>query len=117
MSRQSHENRQTGMSFRQPIFVLAPSAYKTGELLPEPYAFVIYGQHYLRCKNVTDILKIKYISKPVPVKARSTAWVCSRSLADNVGSNPTGGMDVFLLCVLSGRSPCDQLITRPEESY
>jgi hypothetical protein len=34
-----------------------------------------------------------------------------------VGSNPTGGMDVCLLCVLSGRGLCDELITRPEESY
>jgi hypothetical protein len=36
-----------------------------------------------------------------------------------VGSNPTGNMDVFLLCVfvLSGRGLCDELITRPEESY
>jgi hypothetical protein len=40
-----------------------------------------------------------------------------RSHAAIVGSNPTGGMDVCLLCVLSGRGLCDELITRPEESY
>jgi hypothetical protein len=35
-----------------------------------------------------------------------------------VGSNPTGGMDVCReCCVLSGRGPCDELITRLEESY
>ena len=35
-----------------------------------------------------------------------------------MGSNPTGGMDVCLLCcVLSGRGLCDELITRPEESH
>jgi len=35
-----------------------------------------------------------------------------------VGSNPTGGMDVCCeCCVLSGRGLCDELITRPEESY
>jgi hypothetical protein len=34
-----------------------------------------------------------------------------------MGSNPTGGMDVCLLCVLSGRGLCDELITPPEESY
>jgi len=28
------------------------------------------------------------------------AWVCGRSLAGIVGSNPTGGMDVCLLLVL-----------------
>ena len=40
-----------------------------------------------------------------------------RSPAEILGSNPTGGMDVFLLCELSGRGLCDGLITRPEEFY
>ena len=41
-----------------------------------------------------------------------------RSLAEIVGSNPTGGMDVCCeCCVLSGTGLCDELITRPEESY
>ena len=34
---------------------------------------------------------------PVPVAARSKASVCDRSLAEKVGSNPTGGVDVCLL--------------------
>jgi len=34
---------------------------------------------------------------PVPVATRSKAWVCDRSPAEIVGSNPTGGMDVYLL--------------------
>ena len=34
-----------------------------------------------------------------------------------MGSNPTEGMDIGLLCMLSGRGLCDELITRPEESY
>jgi len=29
--------------------------------------------------------------------ARSKAWVCGRSHAEIVGSNPTGGIDVCLL--------------------
>jgi hypothetical protein len=33
------------------------------------------------------------------------------------GLNPSGGMGVCLLCVLSRRGLCDRLITRPEESY
>ena len=32
--------------------------------------------------------------QPVSVAARSKAWVCGRSPAEIVGSNPTGGMDV-----------------------
>jgi hypothetical protein len=36
----------------------------------------------------------------ITVVARSKAWVCGRSLAGIVGSNPAGGMDVCLLWVL-----------------
>jgi hypothetical protein len=32
--------------------------------------------------------------------ARSEAWVCGRSIAGLVGSNPAGGVDVWLLCVV-----------------
>ena len=54
----------------------------------------------------------------VPVAARSKAWVCGRSRAEIVGWNPTGGMSVSCEgCVLLGRGLCDELITRPEESY
>ena len=41
-----------------------------------------------------------------------------RSPAEIVGSNSTGGIDICCECrVLSGRGLCDELITRPEESY
>jgi len=44
--------------------------------------------------------------------------VYGRSSAENVCSNPTGGMDVCCdCCVLSGRGLCDTLIMRPDESY
>ena len=43
------------------------------------------------------VLKYKDISKPVPVAARSKAWVCGRSTAEILGSNPTWGTDVCLL--------------------
>ena len=42
-----------------------------------------------------------------------------RSLAEILGSNPTGAW-IFVCCecrVSSGRGLCDELITRPEESY
>jgi hypothetical protein len=60
--------------------------------------------------------------KPIPVTARSKAWVCGRLITGIAGSNPARGMDVCLLClnvVLScvGRGLCDGLITRPEEPY
>jgi hypothetical protein len=49
---------------------------------------------------------------PIPVAARSTVFVCSRSLAGIVGSNRAGGH-----VHMSGRGLCVGLITRPEESY
>jgi len=36
---------------------------------------------------------------PIPVAARSKAWVCGRSPAEIVGSNPIGGMDGCLSVV------------------
>ena len=35
--------------------------------------------------------------KPVPVAARSKTWVCGRSSAEIVGSNPARGIEVCLL--------------------
>ena len=36
-------------------------------------------------------------TSPVPLAARSKAWICGRSPAEIVGSNPTRGVDVCLL--------------------
>ena len=49
---------------------------------------------------------------PIPVAVRSKAWVCGRSLARIVGSNPTGAwMSVSCECrVLSGTGLCDELV-------
>ena len=49
----------------------------------------------------------------------SYIYMTGRSPAEIVGSNPTGAW-IFVCCecrVLSGRGLCDELITRPEESY
>jgi hypothetical protein len=37
---------------------------------------------------------------PIPVAERSKASVCSRSLAGVAGSNPAGGMDICVVCVV-----------------
>jgi hypothetical protein len=48
--------------------------------------------------------------KPIPVAARTKAWV--------YGLSPAAWMSVSCeCCVLSGRGLCDGPITRPEESY
>jgi hypothetical protein len=55
---------------------------------------------------------------PIPVSARSKAWVCGRSLAAIASSSPAGDMGVCCeCCVLSGGGLCVGLITWPEESY
>jgi len=51
------------------------------------------------------------------VGAQSSRTSAAARLAEIVGSNPTGGMDVCERCVLSGRGLCDELITRREKSY
>ena len=56
--------------------------------------------------------------EPVPVAARSKAWVCGGTLAGIAGSNPVRVMSVSCdCCVLSGRGLCVGPIIRPEESY
>jgi len=54
---------------------------------------------------------------PIPVAARSKAWFCGRSPAGDVGLNPAGSMNVFILWVVcvAGNGLCVGLITRPEE--
>jgi hypothetical protein len=66
------------------------------------------------------VLDYVYTMPTIPVAARSKAWVCGRSLAGIVGSNPARGIDVSLSCecyVLSGRGLCESPITHTEESY
>jgi len=72
-----------------------------------------------RKETTTLFLTVSPVRLPVPVAARSKACVYGRSPAAIMGSNPTGGMNVCCCegCVLSGRGLCDDLITRPEESY
>jgi hypothetical protein len=55
------------------------------------------------CAYVYLMYVYVYVRVPIPVAARSKAWVCDRSLARILGSNPAGGMDACLLRVLSGR--------------
>jgi hypothetical protein len=41
--------------------------------------------------------EVRIYNVPIPVAARSKAWVFGRSLTGIVGLNPTGVMDVCLL--------------------
>ena len=51
---------------------------------------------------------------PVPVSARSKAWVCGLPPAEIVGSNPAGAC-LSLVSVFLGL--CERVITSPGESY
>jgi len=56
----------------------------------------IYGiplYHAFRGKKLKNCSAMK----PIPVAARNKVWIYGHSLAGIVGSNPTGGMAVFLL--------------------
>jgi hypothetical protein len=39
------------------------------------------------------------VNGPIPVAARSKAYVCGRLVAGVAGPNPARGMDVCLLCL------------------
>jgi hypothetical protein len=56
---------------------------------------VVTAVHVGFPESFTNRMHIDYL--PIPVSARSKAWVCGRSLAGIAGSNPTGGKRVCLL--------------------
>jgi len=61
-----------------------------------------------------ELCAVRGHSVPIPVAARSKAWVYGHLLAGIVSSNTAGGMDV---CLLAGTGLCVGLITHPEESH
>jgi hypothetical protein len=76
------------------------------------------GLHRNRCLNYGIFLGYNTLycrsQRPRVLRRKSAA----ARPAEIVGSNPTGGMDVCCeFCVFSSRGLCDELITRPEESY
>jgi mannitol-1-phosphate/altronate dehydrogenase len=44
-------------------------------------------------KKLSSLILIQ----PILVTARNKAWVCGRCIAGIAGSNPIGGMDIYLL--------------------
>jgi hypothetical protein len=63
----------------------------------DPQQLLLYGA---QTRQRLIILNAPSQTKPTPAAVRSTAWVCGRSIAEIVGSNPARGMDVCLLWVL-----------------
>jgi hypothetical protein len=67
----------------------------------EPATFGFVAQYLNHCATAVPIAwmidEVNATTKhwlPIPMAARSTAFVCGRSLAGSAGSNRAGGMDV-----------------------
>jgi hypothetical protein len=80
------------------IFSLPPSRARGKERLDVtlPPSRVFTGRYLIKHRKNLHLT----LSKPIPVAARSKAWVCGLSLVGISGSNPAGGMVVSLLRVL-----------------
>jgi len=79
------------------IYLCVPHAPPT----PPLAAAVNYEKNLLYLSISTLLIEmLDFISVPVPMAIRSNAWVCDRSPAEIMGSNPAGGMDVCLLLIL-----------------
>ena len=66
----------------------------------ETWSLTLREEHTLRGfenRVMRGIFGPKRDEMPVPVAARSKAWVCGRSLAGIVGSNPIRDMDLCKL--------------------
>ena len=84
------------------------------------YRLALEVRHEITVSLEMHALKwiILKFGEPIPVAARSKAWICGRSLAGTVVSNPAGGMSVCCdCCVLSVGGFCVGLLTHPEETY
>ena len=71
----------------------------------------------LNLKVSSSVLQLK--SLPIPVPARSKAWVCGRSPLGITGSNPVRALMSVCCecCVLSDKGLWDGLIDSQEDSY
>jgi hypothetical protein len=61
------------------------------QLLNNTSHFMSFGGRSCCWVSLIGKLDRSAFGKPIPVAARSNAWVCGRSLAVIAGSNPTGG--------------------------
>ena len=65
--------------------------------------FKTQNKTYIFVCGLTNCTSHNNLCLPVPVAARSKAWVCDRWVAGTVGSNPTDDMDdcfLWVLCIV-----------------
>jgi hypothetical protein len=114
-------NRREGKE----ILVQSPTRLRTSEAaigqfmmqelsskVPSNHLCYIWILWFLSAVLRTLLLKVTTVAVPVPVAARSTA----ANLLPSWVRIPMGAW-MFVCCVLSGRGLCDELNTRPGESY
>ena len=103
------------------LFVLCRSLYClcaymcTEQLPPGGYTIAVkYISYHINATSCRSCITFPHASPELLTLRRPC-----RSPAEILGSNPTGAW-IFVCCecrVLAGRGLCDELITRPEESY
>jgi hypothetical protein len=96
-----------------------------GLIFLDPYFTFMY-KHYNHCHRVTTHLQLKYYcyyyykytleTEPIPVLARSKAWVCGTSLPGIAGSNPAHiTSHVIVVCCQAEVSGCSLIRRSPPE--
>ena len=73
-----------------------------------------FSLHVQLTSKTSHLLRCIILLMSIPIAALSKTWVCGRYFAGVPGSNPAGGMDASLCCLLSGRVLCDGPITLTE---
>ena len=63
----------------------------------QQYSMLVYLMIMMIIIIIIIIIVVTLLLLPIPVAARSKAWVCGRSRAGIAGSNPAGGIGVCLL--------------------
>jgi hypothetical protein len=86
------------------LYTVPPSVFWFSSLSTS-LGIIIKYLTYFSCTiyftNISNPIQPIYSNRwPITVTERSKGWVCGRSLAEIVGSNPTSGMAVCLLWVL-----------------
>ena len=88
---------RTSKSAQTPLTTLSPLCLDN----PNAIFLLLNFRKILDTLRIWDPIPPCFIAlmfyKPIPVSARSKAWVCGSSLSGTAGSNPSGAIDVCLL--------------------
>jgi hypothetical protein len=107
VSRATGQNRKRKPAIRWLIYWVRSIVCSKYKFLSFKNTFILhYQDQYLKAVGGKLMMfvaryninkKMQFKKTPVPASRRSKAWVCRRSSAEIVGSNPAWGIDVCLL--------------------